>query len=249
MTEDELKEKYPEYKPNKIGANYKDRSGERHGRLTVLYRTYSNTTKNSRWVCRCDCGNYVIISATGLNKDHTKSCGCYQKEQTSKAHKKYNKYDLSQEYGVGYTSNTNKCFYFDKEDYELIKNYCWFENDKGYAVAHQKNGLNIRQHRLILRPDVGDIIDHKNQNRLDNRKDNLRIANKQTNGINRPCNVNNKLGVKGVSLQTNGDKYTARIMVNGKTIYLGSFDTIEEAKMARMNMENKIFGDFAYEQV
>ena len=136
---------------------------------------------------------------------------------------------MSQEYGIGYISNTNNPFYFDKEDYDLIKNYCWFENDQGYALSRETDGSNIRLHRLILHPKDDEIIDHKNQNRLDNRKDNLRIANKQNNGINRPCNSNNKLGVKGVNLQSNGKKYTARIMVDGKDIYLGSFNTIEEA--------------------
>ena len=37
--------------------------------------------------------------------------------------KKYNIYDMSQTYGIGYTSNTNKVFYFDKDKYELIKEY------------------------------------------------------------------------------------------------------------------------------
>ena len=247
MTEEEIKKIYPKFTPKKIGSQFKDRTGFRYGRLTVLYRTYSDT-KNTNWVCVCDCGNYCRVNSTDLNKG-TQSCGCYQKEQTSKTHKKYNKYDLSQEYGIGYTSNTNKCFYFDKEDYELIKNYCWAENDQGYAVSHKLDGSNIRQHRLILNPNVDEIIDHKNQNRLDNRKNNLRIANKQTNGINRPCNTNNKLGVKGVNLQSDGKKYMAKIMVNGKTIYLGSYNTIEEASKVRMAKEKELFGEFAYEEI
>lgn len=247
MTKEEIKKIYPEYVPKKSSNRFKDRTGFRYGRLTVLYRTYSND-KNSNWVCICDCGNYCRIGSTSLNKG-TQSCGCYQKEQTSKAHKKFNKYDLSQEYGIGYTLNTNNPFYFDLEDYELIKDYCWLENDQGYAISHNADGSNIRQHRLILHPNADEIIDHKNQNRLDNRRENLRIANKQTNGINRPCNSNNKLGVKGVNLQTNGKKYTARIMVNGKTLHLGSYDTVEEASRVRMNKEKELFGDFAYEEI
>lgn len=247
MTEEEIKKIYPEYTPEKSNSRFKGRKGFRYGKLTVLYRTYSNN-KNSKWVCLCDCGNYCCVSSTNLNKG-TQSCGCYKKEQISKTHKKYNAYDLSQEYGIGYISNTNNPFYFDKEDYDLIKNYCWYENDQGYALSHETDGSDIRLHRLILHPKDDEIIDHKNQNRLDNRKDNLRIANKQKNGINRPCNANNKLGVKGVNLQSNGKKYTARIMVNGKNIHLGSFNTIEEAKKARQDKEKEIFGEFAYEEI
>ena len=40
---------------------------------------------------------------------------------------KTNKYDLSGEYGIGYDSNGQK-FYFDLEDYDKIKNYCWYED-------------------------------------------------------------------------------------------------------------------------
>ena len=48
--------------------------------------------------------------------------------RSSKCNKKYNKYDLSGEYGIGWTSNTNQEFYFDLEDYDKIKDYCWIYN-------------------------------------------------------------------------------------------------------------------------
>lgn len=248
MTEEEARIKYPEYKPDKIYHNYKNRTGERHGRLTILYRTYSNT-KNSQWVCKCDCGNFIKISATGLNNNHTQSCGCLKKEKCSLIHKKYNEYNLQGEYGIGYLTNTHNVFIFDKEDFDKIKDFCWFENDQGYAVSHDSNGKNIRQHRLIINPKNNEIIDHKNQNRLDNRKTNLRIADKQTNGINRPCNSNNQVGVKGVNLNSTKKKYTARIMKDGRTIHLGSFETIEEAAKARRDKEKELFGEFAYEEI
>ena len=60
-----------------------------------------------------------------------KSCGCLQKEseiKNGKRNHKTNVYDLNGEYGIGWTFNTNKMFYFDLTDYDLIKNYCWFEH-------------------------------------------------------------------------------------------------------------------------
>ena len=45
------------------------------------------------------------------------------KESVTNALKKYNRYDLSGEYGIGWTTNTNHVFYFDLEDYEKIKDY------------------------------------------------------------------------------------------------------------------------------
>ena len=44
---------------------------------------------------------------------------------------KYNKYDLLGSFGVGWTTNTNKEFWFDLEDYDKIKDYCWAENNNG----------------------------------------------------------------------------------------------------------------------
>ena len=74
------------------------------------------------------------------------------KESVINALKKYNKYDLSGEYGIGWTTNTNHVFYFDLEDYEKIKDYCWIENDQGYIIAHNIHGtqpVNVRMHRIV----------------------------------------------------------------------------------------------------
>lgn len=59
-------------------------TGQKFGRLTVLRRA-GTVNKRTRWECVCDCGNKVIVEAYNLTKGHTQSCGCLQKEATSKA--------------------------------------------------------------------------------------------------------------------------------------------------------------------
>lgn len=59
----------------------KDLTGQKFGRLTALKKNY-NTNK---WICQCDCGNFTEVEISNLTSGNTKSCGCYQKEQTSKA--------------------------------------------------------------------------------------------------------------------------------------------------------------------
>lgn len=55
-------------------------SGKKFGKLTVLYRDYSNKGQ-SKWVCQCDCGSITKpISGTYLVRGHTTSCGCHRKE-------------------------------------------------------------------------------------------------------------------------------------------------------------------------
>ena len=106
-----------------------DLTGQRFGRLTVVKRAEGRRNPNgsliTRWHCKCDCGNEVDVIANYLRNGTTKSCGCLQRDLLSVKQTKFNRYDLSGEYGVGYTSK-NQPFYFDKEDYELIKDYCWF---------------------------------------------------------------------------------------------------------------------------
>lgn len=64
-----------------------DLVGKSFGRLTVLYRHAINTKAGStRWVCSCSCsGAEVVAIGQDLNSGNTTSCGCLQKEATSKA--------------------------------------------------------------------------------------------------------------------------------------------------------------------
>ena len=65
-------------------------------------------------------------------------------------------------------------------------------------------------------------------------------------GSNRGVQINNVLGVKGVS--SSGNKYVARIGIKGITYYLGTFETIEEAVNARREAEAEFFGEHAYQE-
>ena len=57
-----------------------DLTGNRYGRLTVLKRSENRVSANGRqhrcWLCRCDCGNEVIVNGEYLKSGDTKSCGC-----------------------------------------------------------------------------------------------------------------------------------------------------------------------------
>jgi hypothetical protein len=58
--------------------------------------------------------------------------------------KKFNQYDLSGSYGIGYCSNTNNPFYFDLEDYDLIKDYCWMEVVYGKSNYQKEDAIKAR---------------------------------------------------------------------------------------------------------
>ena len=155
-----------------------------------------------------------------------------------------NVYDISGEYGVGYTSNTNKPFYFDLDKYDLIKYFSWFEKD-GYAFA-KVNKKKIGMHRLVIGEDnipKNMCIDHINHNRCDNRLCNLRIVTFSDNCKNRERPKNSTSVYVGVEKLKSG-KYKAQIGVNNSIIRLGTFDTAEEAIKAKIDAEKKYFGEF-----
>ena len=61
--------------------------GSRFGRLIVIsYVTENHLTKDrdSRWLCKCDCGNTVVVRGSKLKSGHTQSCGCLQKDIATK---------------------------------------------------------------------------------------------------------------------------------------------------------------------
>eukprot|EP01038_Epipyxis_sp_PR26KG_P015173 gene15173-20439_t len=55
---------------------------------------------------------------------------------------------------------------------------------------------------------------------------------------------NNTSGIKGVCFDSNANKWKAYIRLDGILIHLGLFDNIEDAKQARVNKANEVFGEF-----
>lgn len=87
-------------------------------------------------------------------------------------------------------------------------------------------------------------VDHINRNMSDNRISNLREATHAENCRNR-TNKSNSTGFKGVSFHKGQGKYSARIMINGKSIHIGSFDNSKDAAIAYNSAAIELHGEFA----
>ena len=219
----------------------------RFGKLITKYENGRTKNRNIIWHCICDCGNEVDIPSVSLSTGNTKSCGCLHAESMRKCGKekrKLNRYDLSGDYGIGYTAN-NETFFFDKDDYNLIKSYTWRLSPDGYIIT-TANGNLIRMHILIMSPPKGKDVDHKNHIISDNRKFNLRICEHYQNIISSTTYTNNTSGRKGVSWDRSRNKWMASICIKQKTKYLGRFDNFEDAVKARELAEVKYHKEFAY---
>ncbi len=162
--------------------------------------------------------------------------------------RKYNTYDLSNNYGIGYASNTNNPFFFDLEDYDKIKGYCWHETEDGYVATRIGNNAHFMMHRLIMNCPKDMDVDHEHHNGMDNRKDKLRICTRQQNNRNKRKTNKNTSGVVGVSWNKMRKKWQVSIMVNKKNIYLGLYNDINDAIKIRKEAEVKYFGEFRYKE-
>lgn len=225
-----------------------DIENQRFGKLIAIKRVEDYITpsgqKYIRWLCKCDCGNYKEIVANSLIYGRTKSCGCLRSNLVSKRLKSFNKYDLSNEYGIGYTSN-NIPFYFDLEDYDRIKDYCWCIDDKGYVLARDTNNKKSIKFHKILFPN--DMVDHINHNKADNRKINLRIVSHSQNNMNKTLQSNNTSGTSGVKWSKRDCIWEADITFQGKRYYLGRFKNYDDAVKARKVAEKQYFGEYSYD--
>lgn len=228
-----------------------DLVGKKFGKLTVLSRAPDRISSRGRreamWRCLCECGRATVVRDYLLRSGETKSCGCLKGQWCIK----YNEYDLSGDYGVGYTYNGD-VYYFDLEDYEKIKDYCWHLAKDGYICAIQKaKSKTIKMQWLVM--DCIDvdhskvIVDHINGIRHDNRRLNLRIVDRTLNNINKSMQSNNTSGVTGVYWSKQRNKWFAKLNKYHKQYHLGFFDNFEDAIAARKAGEEKYFGEYSYD--
>ena len=115
------------------------------------------------------------------------------------------------------------------------------KNAKGYLKVLLPGGKNYFVHQLVAMAFLGHIpngntleVDHKNEDKSDNRLENLRILTTRENSS--ICSYARKNGLPvGVDFRKNRGKFRATIQINGKQTSLGSFTTSEEAGQAYQN--------------
>lgn len=133
--------------------------------------------------------------------------------------------------------------WIDLEDVDKVKDRNWSVGSGGYPVA-TRNYKHITIHRLVMKVPKGMVIDHIDGDKLDNRKNNLRICTQQQNKFARHA-IRAKSGYKGVYYQKGNGNWWASIQAECHIYHLGRFDTPEDAALAYNKKATELFGEFA----
>ncbi len=148
----------------------------------------------------------------------------------------------------------DKSFKIDKADYPLIMDYKWYLNNQGYPYTFGKGSVNFGKrgktlHKFLFRKqhiEKGYVIDHINRNKLDNRRENLRIITQKENSYNRTKNCNSNNTYKGVKI----DKKTLgtyKACISKDNINYEIKDIPDEESAAKIYdlMAEELFGEYA----
>lgn len=128
-------------------------------------------------------------------------------------------------------------FQIDEEDFDKLSIYKWRLNKKGHVCTNK----GMLHHVLLGLAPTGLQWDHKDRNKLNNHKTNLRAVTPTINARNRDRRKDNTSGHAGVCYHQG--RFLARIGIgHGRRIELGHFDTYEEALIARLAAEEEYEG-------
>lgn len=200
--------------------------GIKYGKLTVIEEA-EKVTKALRYKCKCDCGNFYVVTGGDLRNGHTKSCGCWKKE-------------FKKTHGMSETS--------EYTIWEGIIQRCTNPNSNAYK-HYGGRGITVCERWLKFENFFEDIgkkpkgltIERKN-NELGYFKENCCWDTYLVQTRNQRIRKDNSTGVRGVSKIKHQNKYQVEINANHKRFYIGRFNTIQQAKEARQQAELKYWG-------
>ena len=142
--------------------------------------------------------------------------------------------------------NSDKGFIIDSEDYDKVKNHKWYLDRQGYVCTYIYDNTTQKQTKVRLHKLLVDypIVDHKDRDKLNNCKSNLRKATRSQNMMNRD-KFRGTSKFKGVHFSEKTNKWVASISIDNVQINLGSYDTQEQAGLKYNLKAKELHKEFA----
>lgn len=215
-----------------MAAKRLDLRGKTFGRLKVLHISHSAKNGDILWKCECSCGNIILIRASNLKSGNTSSCGCL---------------------AIDIRTSHNMSGIPEYKVWEGIIQRCTNPKTSNYN-DYGGRGIKVCQRWFNFKyfiEDMGRRPSSKYKiDRIDNNgnyePNNCRWVTQSIQSKNSRNHKTNKTGVRGVTFINN--KYRASISVNNKTLYLGTYKTLNDAKEARKKAETQYWGkEYSYE--
>lgn len=201
-----------------------DLKGKRFGRLVVLEGAGLNKHQKTLWKCRCDCGNIDTFVGGSLQSGNTKSCGCLKLEAIT-THGMYGTPTRA-----AWMSMLSRCINPNNKSY---KNY----GGRGISVCSAWSKFATFFADMGKKP-TGLTLE-RIQNDLGYSKENCCWASYTIQARNRRLQKSNTSGCNGIDFNKQHQKWQVRISVDHKRYFIGYFATLEEAKTARHQAEQK----------
>jgi hypothetical protein len=137
----------------------------------------------------------------------------------------------------------------DDDDYDYLIKFNWFLNNTGYASRNSPRGSGKRKqimmHRVIMCTPDELVCDHKDGDKLNNQKQNLRNCSYSDNSRNMKKHSNASSEYKGVSWHKATSMWQSQIEVNGRNLYLGVYEDEISAAIAYNNAALENFMDYS----
>ena len=192
--------------------------GQTFGKLELVARHLETSNGESKWICRCNCGNPKtrIVRRSNLISGNTKSCGCFQKEATKEANAVHG-LATSPEYGI-WTNIKTRCY---NESTPYYKHY----GGRGIGMCDEwYHDFNSFYRDMGTRPSIEHSVDRKDNNKGYS-KDNCRWATNVEQANNKLTNVfyENQGRFKTLpawsrELSLNFNKFKHCVVIKGLTI-------------------------------
>jgi hypothetical protein len=247
-----------------IAHNFTDLTGECFGHWSVIERAaYNSKGGGTKWLCRCVCGAERPVFASTLRRGASRSCGCSGAGKAPKFGRQWvppeqrdgeyfylgQRCEVAADHAIGISLSTGDITWIDPDDFTLVASRMWGRSKakNGHAITGRPiitaSGQEERLlHRAILDVGPAALVDHRDLDRLNNRRRNIRVANYCENAqhsVHHPS----VSGYRGVSIAHG--KYKVAIRAANKLIYIGRFESIVDAAKAYDAAAINLHGEFA----